>query len=86
MARGPRFWALGVDSGPRGGAFKGILDPPTSFKKQRFFIGAQTAPTVLVVLVGHLVVDVCFKDQVLATAAAAQRRPGQPPARETGEE
>ena len=28
MARGPRFWALGVDSGPRGGAFEGILDPP----------------------------------------------------------
>jgi hypothetical protein len=28
MARGLRFWALGVDSGPRGGAFEGILDPP----------------------------------------------------------
>ncbi len=27
MARGPRFWAQGVDSGPRGGAFEGILDP-----------------------------------------------------------
>jgi hypothetical protein len=27
MARGPRFWALGVDSGPREGAFEGILDP-----------------------------------------------------------
>ncbi len=25
MARGPRFWALGVDSGPRGGAFEGIV-------------------------------------------------------------
>ncbi len=31
MARGgPRFWALGVDSGPRGGAFEGILDPLNS--------------------------------------------------------
>ncbi len=28
MARGLRFWALGVDSGPRGGAFEGISDPP----------------------------------------------------------
>ncbi len=27
MARGLRFWALGVDSGPRGGAVEGILDP-----------------------------------------------------------
>ncbi len=27
MARGPRFWPLGVDSGPRGWAFEGILDP-----------------------------------------------------------
>jgi hypothetical protein len=28
MARGLRFWALVVDSGPRGGAFEGILGPP----------------------------------------------------------
>jgi hypothetical protein len=28
MAWGPRVWALVVDSGPRGGAFEGILDPP----------------------------------------------------------
>ncbi len=27
MARGPRFGAQGFDSGPRGGAFEGILDP-----------------------------------------------------------
>ena len=27
MARGLRFWALGVDSGPREGAFEGIWDP-----------------------------------------------------------
>jgi hypothetical protein len=32
MARGLRFWALGVDSGPRGGAFEGILDPPKLYK------------------------------------------------------
>ncbi len=42
MARGPRFWALGVDSGPRGGAFEGILDP--KIIEHIFFIGAQTAP------------------------------------------
>ena len=28
MARGPRFWPLGVDSGHRGGAFGAIFDPP----------------------------------------------------------
>ncbi len=33
MARGPRFWALGVDSGPRGGAFEGALDPPKNNNK-----------------------------------------------------
>ncbi len=27
MARGPRFWALGVESGLRGEASEGILDP-----------------------------------------------------------
>jgi hypothetical protein len=27
MARGLRFWALGIDSGTRGNAFEGILDP-----------------------------------------------------------
>ena len=27
FVRGPRFRALGVDSGPRGGAFEGVLDP-----------------------------------------------------------
>jgi hypothetical protein len=27
MARGPRFWALGVDSGLRGEAFEGLLEP-----------------------------------------------------------
>ncbi len=32
MARGPRFWALGVDSGPRGGAFEGIMDPQKIIK------------------------------------------------------
>ncbi len=32
MARGPRFWALGVDSGPRGGACEGILDPKNNEK------------------------------------------------------
>ncbi len=30
MARGPRLWALGVDSGPRGGSFDRILDPHKS--------------------------------------------------------
>ncbi len=33
MAGGPRFWALGVDSGPRGGAFEGFLDPKIILKK-----------------------------------------------------
>ncbi len=32
MARGPRFWALGVDFGPRGGAFEGIVDPKNNNK------------------------------------------------------
>ncbi len=32
MGRGLRFWALGVDSGPRGGACEGILDPRFFFK------------------------------------------------------
>ena len=36
MARGPRFWALGVDCGPRGGAFEGILDPPKNNKKYMY--------------------------------------------------
>ena len=42
MARGPRFWALGVDSGPRGGAFEVIVDPPKS-QIIYSFIGAQMA-------------------------------------------
>ncbi len=37
MARGLRFWALGVDSGPRGGAFEGILDPPKIIKTTYFY-------------------------------------------------
>ncbi len=32
MARGPRFCALGVDSGPRGGAFEGFWTPPNNKK------------------------------------------------------
>jgi hypothetical protein len=32
MARGLRVWALGVDSGPRGGAVEGIVDPPKMIK------------------------------------------------------
>ena len=46
MARGPRFWALGIDSGPRGGAFEGIVDPQNN--KKYMLIGAQTAPTLRV--------------------------------------
>ncbi len=46
MARGPRFWALGVDSGPRGGAVEGILDPNNN--KTNIFISAQTAPTTVI--------------------------------------
>ena len=34
FVRGPRFWALGVDSGPRGGAFEGVLDP----RKNKIYI------------------------------------------------
>ncbi len=45
MAGGPRFWALGVDSGPRGGAFEGVVGPPRNNAKYMYFIGAQTAPT-----------------------------------------
>ncbi len=41
MARGPRFWALGVDSGPRGGAFEGVWDPPKTIKNTCIFISAQ---------------------------------------------
>ncbi len=29
VVRGPRFRALGVNSGPREGAFEGVLDPRT---------------------------------------------------------
>jgi hypothetical protein len=47
MAGGLRFWALGVDSGPRRGAFEGILDPPNNTNTY-MLIGAQTAPTVAV--------------------------------------
>ncbi len=32
-----RLWALGVDSGPRGGAFEGMLDPPKQFKDIYFY-------------------------------------------------
>ncbi len=39
MARGPRVWALGVDSGPRGRACDVILDPPpTLISKNVFFV------------------------------------------------
>ncbi len=41
MARGPRFWALGIDPGPRGGAFEGMLNPQQIITNI-FFIGAQT--------------------------------------------
>ncbi len=44
MARGLPFWALGVDTGPRGRAFEWILDPRTNTKY--ICIGAQTAPRV----------------------------------------
>ncbi len=44
MARGPRFWALGVDSWPRGGALEGVWDPQKIIKTY-LSIGAQTAPT-----------------------------------------
>ena len=37
MARGPRLWALGVDSGPRGEASEGILDPPTIINNIYFY-------------------------------------------------
>ena len=52
MARGPRFWALGVESGPRGGGFEGLLDlqHTNTFR----FIDAQTAPTVLRSVSGRL--------------------------------
>ncbi len=33
FVRGPRFWALGLDSGPRGGAFEGVWDPRNKNKK-----------------------------------------------------
>ncbi len=60
MARGPPFWALGLDSGPREGAFEGMLDPPEIIKHIDSYwcpngallapywrpIGAQTAPTL----------------------------------------
>ncbi len=45
MPRGPRFWPLGVDYGPRGGAFEGFVDPKNN-EKHMFFIGAQTVPTI----------------------------------------
>ncbi len=35
----------GVDSGPRGGAFEEVLDPPQSHKTNICFGGAQRAPT-----------------------------------------
>ena len=34
---GPRFRALGVDSGPRGGAFEGVLDPRNKHNKTWLF-------------------------------------------------
>ncbi len=37
VARGPRFWALGVDSGPRGVAFEGIWDPPKIIKHKYLY-------------------------------------------------
>ena len=42
---GPRFRALGVDSGPRGGAFEGVLDPQAIITNIYIFISAQRAPT-----------------------------------------
>ncbi len=45
MARGPRFWALGVDSGPREETFEVILDPPKDHGKYKFLlVPNRTAP------------------------------------------
>ncbi len=45
MAQGPRFWALGVDAGPRGGAFEVALDPQNN-KKRIFVLVPKWASTV----------------------------------------